>query len=64
MQQIVFVHYVEKMTKHYCALGIGLELGFGLELAEICFRSNVFSSKCSRSKQINSCFDHKSQIVC
>jgi len=30
------------MTKHYCALGLGL--------AKIRFRSNVFSSKCGRVK--------------
>jgi len=34
-----------------CTLELGLELwlGLGLEFAEIRFRSNVFSSKCSRS---------------
>jgi len=31
-------------------VSVGLELGLGLELAEIRFWSNVFSSMCSRSK--------------
>jgi len=37
------------VQKHYCALGLesgfGLGFGFGLGLADIRFRSNVFSSK-------------------
>jgi len=43
---------MERVLKCYCGLGLGLglDLGLGLELglAEICFRSNLFSSKCSR----------------
>jgi len=39
---------ISLVRKHYRALGLGLELGLGL--AEIRFRSNVFSSKCSRSQ--------------
>jgi len=36
--------------KDFCGLGLGLRLR--LELAEICFRSNVHSGKCTRSKYI------------
>jgi len=53
-------HVFSSVRKHYCALGLelelafvrvrahGLDLGLGLGLAVIHFRSNVFSSKCSR----------------
>jgi len=34
--------------KHYCVLGLDLRLGLGLSLVEICYRSNVFLSKCRR----------------
>jgi len=42
---------ISLVRKRYCALGLRLQLGLGLGLglAEIRFRSNVFSSKCSRS---------------
>jgi len=45
----VSVHFskndvISSVRKHYCVLGFG----FGLGLAKIRFRSNVFSSKCSR----------------
>jgi len=33
------------VQKRYCALGLGLGL------SKICFRSNVFSRKCSRSNK-------------
>jgi len=59
----LFVHFLQNdvvlsVQKYNCDLGLefalwlwlGLHLGLGLGLAEIRFRSNVFSSKCSRSQ--------------
>jgi len=56
---------IMSVQKHYCALGLELEsglgwelglfeIGLGLELAEVKFRSNVFSSKCSNSRSSTS----------
>jgi len=54
----VTVHFLENddisLVRKRCVLGLGLELrlrfGLVLGLAEIRFRSNVFSSMCEREK--------------
>jgi len=46
------IEVISSVRKRYCALGLRLGLGFGLELTEIRFRSYVFSSKCSRFTSI------------
>jgi len=46
------IDVISSVRKRYCALGLGLGLELRLGLAEIHFRSNVFSSKYSRYRLV------------
>jgi len=57
------VHFLEKLryfVSPKTLLCLGLRLKLGLGLADVPFRSNVFSSKCSRSDFVirNHCRKH------